>query len=74
MNTEKLESLASPWFFLGAFVLLVVGVIERLANAFGSSILQVVRAFTLLETAVVLLAFVIVIELKGIRKAVERKP
>ncbi len=74
MNTEKLESALSPWFFLGAFVLLVVGVIERIANAFGASILQVVRSFTLLETAVVLLAFVIAIELKAIRKAVERKP
>jgi hypothetical protein len=74
MSPEKLESVLSPVFFLGALLLLAVGVLERIANAFGATILQVMRAFTLLETAVVLLAFVIVFELKGIRKAAERKP
>jgi hypothetical protein len=74
MNPEKLESILSPVFFYGALLLLAVGLIERIANALGASVLHVMRAFTLLETAAVLLAFVIAFELKGIRKGGERKP
>jgi hypothetical protein len=73
MSLEKLESVVSRLFFFGAFVLLVLALIERIANLFSYTILQMFRAVTVLETAVVLLVFVIAIQLREIREAVKRK-
>ncbi len=74
MSLEKLESVVSRLFFFGAFLLLVLALIERIANQFGYRILQVCRAVTVLDTAVVLLVFVIAIQLRAIREAVKRNP
>lgn len=74
MSLEKLESVVSRLFFFGAFLLLVLALIERIANQFGYTILQVCRAVTVLDTAVVLLVFVIAIQLRAIREAVKRNP
>jgi preprotein translocase subunit SecY len=74
MSLEKLESVVSRLFFFGAFVLLVLALIERIANEFGHTILQMSRAVTMLEMAVVLLVFVIAIQLRAIREAVKRNP
>ena len=74
MDLEKLESLVSRVFFVGAFLLFVLALVERTANHFGSSILQVTKAVTLMETAVVLLVFVIAIQLRVIRDALKRNP
>jgi preprotein translocase subunit SecY len=74
MSLEKLESVVSRLFFFGAFVLLVLALIERIASQFGYTILRVSRAATMLEMAVVLLVFVIAIQLRAIREAVKRNP
>jgi len=75
MSLEKLISLISRLFFLGAFVLLGLAVVERVANAQGYTILQVVRAGRLLDFAVVLLVFVIVMQLREMKEELKsRKP
>jgi hypothetical protein len=73
MNLEKLVSAASRLFFLGAFVLLGLALIERIANAFGYTILQVYGGGRLLEFAVVLLVFVIAMQLREMREELKRK-
>ena len=72
MSLEKLMSMSSRLFFLGAFVLLGLAVIERVANATGYTILQLYRGGRLLEFAVVLLVFVIAIQLREIREELKR--
>ncbi len=72
MNREKLTSVISRVFFFGAFALLVLGVIIRLAYALGYTF--GVGGGRLLEIAVVFLIFVIAIQLREIREAVKQKP
>jgi hypothetical protein len=72
MSLEKLMSMSSRLFFLGAFVLLGLAVIERVANATGYTILQLYRGGRLLEFAVVLLVFVIALQLREIREELKR--
>ena len=72
MNLQKLISITSRLFFLGAFVLLGLAVIERVANAAGYTLLQLYRGGRLLEFAVVLLVFVIAIQLREIREELKR--
>lgn len=67
MTFEKLFSMTSRLFFVGAFVLLGLAVIERIANATGYTIVRVYNASHLLELAVVLLAFVIAMQLREIK-------
>jgi hypothetical protein len=71
MNLEKLVSMASRLFFLGAFVLLGLGVLERSANAFGYTILHF-RGGRFLELAVVLLVFVIAMQVRELRTELKR--
>ena len=72
MSLQKLMSMTSRLFFLGAFVLLGLAAIERVANATGYTILQLYQAGRLLEFAVVLLVFVIAIQLREIREELKR--
>jgi len=75
MSLEKLMSMSSRLFFLGAFVLLGLAVIERIANATGYTILQLYRGGRLLEFAVVLLVFVIAMQLREMNKELKsRRP
>ena len=75
MSLQKLESVVSRVFFFGAFVLLLLALLERVANYYGYTVLQMpLKAVTVLETSVVLLVFVIVILLREIREALTRKP
>jgi len=75
MSLEKLISTLSRLFFLGAFVLLGLALIERIANATGYTILQLYRAGRLLEIAVVLLVFVIAMQLREMKQELKsRKP
>jgi len=74
MSIEKLESLVSRVFFFGAFLLLVVALIERAANLYDQTILPISKAATYMEAAVVLLVFVVAIQLRAIREAVKRNP
>ncbi len=72
MSLERLFSLASRLFFVGAFVLLGLALIERIANASGYTILRVYRGGRLLEIAVVLLVFVIAMQLREMREELKR--
>jgi hypothetical protein len=74
MTLQTLESLVSRLFFLGAFLLLVLAVVERIANELGYTVLRAVKAVTALEMAVVLLVFVIAIQLRAIRETLKRQP
>ena len=73
MNIEKFSSVVSRLFFLGAFVLLGLALIERVANAFGYTILRVYQGGRLLEIAVALLVFVIAIQLREMREELKRR-
>ncbi len=73
MSLEKLISLVSRLFFFGAFVLLALALIERIANASGYTILQ--QTFSggrLLEFAVVLLVFVIAAQLREVKEELKK--
>jgi hypothetical protein len=73
MDLEKLILVTSRIFFLGAYVLLGFALIERIANAFGYTVLQGFRGGRLLEFAIVFLIFVIAIELREIREDFRKK-
>ena len=75
MSLDKLISGISRLFFFGAFVLLGLAVVERVANEAGYTILQVARAARLLDFAVVLLVFVIAMQLREMKEELKsRKP
>ena len=69
MRLENLISWASRLFFLGAFVLLALAVIERIANLAGYTLSPLYQSGRLLEFAVVLLIFVITIQLRELKGA-----
>lgn len=74
MNLTKLVSAVSRLFFFGAFVLLGLGVIERIVYASGYTILRgVFTGFRLLEIAVVLLIFVIAMQVREMREELKRR-
>ena len=74
MTFEKMISMASRLFFLVAFVLLGLSVIERIANAADYTIMPGrFSAGRLLEIAVVLLVFVIAIQLREIRLELKKR-
>lgn len=75
MSFEKIISLASRLFFLAAFVLLGLSVVERIANGAGYTVMLVGRysASRLVELAVVLLVFVIAIQLREIRLELKKR-
>jgi len=71
MSLEKLISMTSRLFFLGAFVLLGLALIEKVANAVGYTI----RGGHLLEFAAVLLVFVIAMQLREMKEELKsRRP
>ena len=75
MSLEKLISMTSRLFFLGAFVLLGLALIERVANATGYTIVPLYRGVRLLEFAAVLLVFVIALQLREMKEELKsRKP
>ena len=75
MGLEKLISMVSRLFFLGAFVLLGLALIEKFANVAGYTILQQYRGGRLLDFAVVMLIFVIAMQLRQMKEDLRgRKP
>ena len=74
MNTEKLVSLLSRLLFAAAFLLLGLAVVERIANAAGYTILQIYSGGRLLESAAVLLVFVIAVQLREMKEILKKKP
>jgi hypothetical protein len=74
MGLERLVSLASRLFFLGAFLLLGLALVEKVANTSGYTIMELYRrSDRMLEAAVVLLIFVIAIQLREIRDQLKRR-
>ena len=73
MSLEKLVSLVSRLFFLGAFVMLALALIEKIANATGYTILQLYKGGRLLEFAVVLLVFVIAVQLREMKEELKKR-
>lgn len=59
----------SRLFFIGAFVLLGLALLERVVNAFGYTLSPLYQSGRLLEFAVVLLVFVIAFQLHAIRES-----
>jgi hypothetical protein len=74
MTLEKLISVASRALFLGAFILLVVAVGEKIVNLLGYTILQQTQysSWRLLEFAALFLIFVIAILLREIREELRK--
>ncbi len=76
MDFDKLTSVVARTFFFGAFVLLVMAVVERLLNMVGASLPGVLRLSEppsrLLEWAVILLVFVIAMLLRQIREGLKK--
>jgi hypothetical protein len=71
---EKLNSLICRVFFVVAFILLAVAVLERLMNVVGYSFMlgSDYQAGRLLEFAVILLVFVITVLLRQIRDELQK--
>jgi hypothetical protein len=70
MSLEKFTSIINRTFFVVAFALLGLAVIERVVNFFDYTILRgAYRAGRLLEFSVVLLLFVLALELREVREA-----
>jgi hypothetical protein len=77
MKLQKLTSMMSRLFFLAAFVLLALGLIEGVANATGYTVIQLFqyRAGRLLEFAALLMVFVIAMQLREMTEEYKsRKP
>jgi preprotein translocase subunit SecY len=75
MSLEKLMSMMSRLFFLGAFALLGLAVLERIANTAGYTILRLYEGGRLLEFAAVLLVFVIAIQQREMKEEIKsRRP
>ncbi len=68
---EKLMTLLSRLFFLGAFVLLALALLERAANMFGYTFSPTYQSGRLLEFAVALLVFVIAFQLHAIKEGMK---
>jgi hypothetical protein len=73
MSFDKLLAAASRFFYLSAFVLLALAVLEKIANSSGYTILRLYRGGRLLEFAGVLLLFVMAAQLKEIKDRIKAK-
>lgn len=73
MSFEKLNSIVYRLFFLGAFVLLGLAVIERAVNVWGYTILRgYYTGGRLLEFSAILLIFVIALVLRQVREELKK--
>ena len=69
MKINKISSIIARLFFAGAFVLLLLAVWERIANAMGYTVVrETYTASRLIELAVILVIFVIALLLRQIRE------
>ena len=72
MSFERLVSLVSRLFFIGAFVLLGLALMEKIANTAGYTILRMYTGGRMLEFAAVLLVFVIAMQLSEMKKELKK--
>lgn len=74
MGSDKLTSFLNRVFFLAAFVLLALAVVDRFITWFGYTILGgTYSAGRLLEFAAIMLLFVIALLARQMRDALHRK-
>ncbi len=74
MGFDKLNSIVNRLFFLGAFMLLGLALLERVVNEFGYTILRgFYTAGRLLEFATILLVFVMAMLLRQVREELKRR-
>jgi hypothetical protein len=78
MSTDKLTSLVSRVFFFGAFLFLILALIEKLVNLrtytiLGANSSWAGRPERLLEFGVILIVFVIALMLRQIREELKRE-
>jgi hypothetical protein len=72
MNIDGIVSVVCRVFFAGAFILLALGVLERLSFAFVYTLMRgVFSGGRLLEISAVLLVFVIALLLRQVRDRLE---
>ena len=72
MNLQQLNSLVSRVFFLAAFVLLIIALVDRFINFFGYTVLT--GGYTsgrVLEFAALMLIVVIALQLRQIREGLK---
>jgi hypothetical protein len=73
MNSDKFASLISRLIVLAAFVLLIVGIVEAVANMFGYTFLhEAHKPSRLIESAAELTVIVIALLLRQIREQLHR--
>jgi len=72
MNLDQLNSIAARLFFVVAFLLLCVAVLERINNFLGYTFLWGYTPGRLLEFAAVLVIFIIAILLRQVRDQLRR--
>jgi len=73
MKIDKVSSFVARLFFAGASVLLIVAVLERIANASGYTILRgTYTAARMLELATILVIFVMALLLRQIREQLKQ--
>lgn len=70
---ERLISLVSRVFFLAAFVMIALVLIERIANVSGYTLLQGWRGAHWLDAAVTLLVFVIAAQMREVKEAIKKR-
>jgi membrane protein YdbS with pleckstrin-like domain len=74
MGADKLTSFFNRVFFLAAFLLLAIAVLERLVSFVGYTILgSAYTAGRMLEFAAIMLLFVIALLLRQVRESFQRK-
>ena len=73
MKINKISSILARLFFAGAFMLLLLAVWERIANANGYTVVrETFTASRMIEFAVILVIFVIALLLRQIREELKR--
>jgi len=73
MSFDKLISIASRVFFVGAFLLLGLAILEGVVNLFGYTVLRgTYTAGRLLEIAGILLVFLIALLLRQVREELRK--
>jgi hypothetical protein len=70
MSFDKLSSLFSRVFFVVSFLLLMLAVVEKIANVAGYTIMRSYSAPRLLELSATMMIFVIALLLRQVREAV----
>lgn len=72
MNFDKLSSAFSRLLFFAAFALLVLAIVEKIANLSGYTIMRAYNPQRLLELAATMIVFVIALLLRQVREELKK--